>query len=97
MDFFGMGMGEILLILVVALLIWGPGRIVEIGRTLGKLTSTLRKASTDLTTQITRELEVEEKKLPPPSKASNGNKTEETTDADTVEPADTEMTSPRDQ
>jgi sec-independent protein translocase protein TatA len=96
MDFFGMGMGEILLILVVALLIWGPSRIVEIGRTLGKLTSTLRKASTDLTTQITREVEGEAKSPPPQSKASHDNKTEETTDADTVEPADTETTSPRD-
>jgi len=97
MDFFGMGIGEIVLILVVALLIWGPGRIVEIGRTLGKLTSTLRRASTDLTTQITREIEGEEKHPPPQSKASRSNKTEETTDADTVEPTDTEMTSPRDQ
>lgn len=62
MDFFGIGMGEILLILVIALVIWGPGRVIEIGRTLGKLAHTLRKASSDLTAQVTKELEKEDLK-----------------------------------
>jgi sec-independent protein translocase protein TatA len=65
MDFLGMGIGEILLILVLALIIWGPGRITEIGRTLGKIVHTLRKATFDLTTQITKETEEQEKKRPP--------------------------------
>ena len=65
MDLFGMGIGEILLILVVALIIWGPGRITEIGRTLGKMARTLKKASFDLTSQLTKEIEEEEKKPPP--------------------------------
>ncbi len=65
MDFFGMGMGEILLILVVALIIWGPGRIAEIGRTLGKIVHALKKATFDLTAQITKEMEEQEKKRPP--------------------------------
>jgi sec-independent protein translocase protein TatA len=68
MDFFGMGMGEIVLILLVALIIWGPGRITEVGRTLGKVARTLKKATFDLTTQITRETEEQEKKQPPPEK-----------------------------
>ncbi len=65
MDFFGIGMGEILLILVIALIIWGPGRIVEIGRTLGRIVRTLKKASFDLTTQITKELEEKEENHSP--------------------------------
>ena len=65
MDFFGIGMGEILLILVIALIIWGPGRIVQIGRTLGRIMRTLRKASFDLTTQITKELEEKEENHSP--------------------------------
>ncbi len=68
MDFFGIGMGEVLLILIIALIIWGPGRVIEIGRTLGKIVRTLRKASSDLTAQVTRELEKEEKDHPPPPK-----------------------------
>jgi len=95
MDFFGMGMGEILLIIVVALIIWGPGRIVEIGRTLGKLAGTLRKASFDLTTQITKELEGEEKRPQPRSKASRVNQPKETTDASRAESTGTDTTSPR--
>ncbi len=66
MDFFGMGTGEILLILVVALVLWGPGRLVEISRTIGRTMHNLRKSTVDFTTQITRELEDQEKK--PPSK-----------------------------
>ena len=66
MDFFGIGMGEVLLILVVALIIWGPGRIVEIGRTLGKIVRTLKKASFDLTAQVTKELEGKEEHPPRP-------------------------------
>ena len=62
MDFIGMGMGEILFILVVALIIWGPGRITEVGRTLGKIMRNLKKATSDLTTQITKETEEQEKK-----------------------------------
>ena len=96
MDFFGMGMGEILLILVVALIIWGPGRIVEIGRTLGRMVGTLRKASFDLTTQISKELEGEEKRTPPQSRAKSGDETKEPSDVDTAEPRDEEVTSPRD-
>ncbi len=68
MGLFDIGSAEILLILVVALIIWGPGRIVEIGRTLGRMMRTLKKASLDLTTQVTKELEQEEKEHSPRSK-----------------------------
>ncbi len=57
MDFFDIGPGEILVILIVALIVWGPDRLVEIGRTLGKTVHTFRKAASDLTTQITKEVE----------------------------------------
>ena len=71
MDFFGIGSGEVLLILVVALIVLGPGRIVEVGRTLGRIARTLKKASFDLTSQVTKELEIEEKKTPPQSEKKN--------------------------
>ena len=64
MDFFGLGMGEVLLILVVALIIWGPRRIPEIARTIGKTMRAFRKATLDLTNAVTRELNMEEKGLP---------------------------------
>ncbi len=61
MDFLGIGPGEILLIIVVALLLWGPGRIVEIARTFGKVLHTIRKEANGLTSQLTTELEEQKK------------------------------------
>jgi len=69
MEFFGMGAGEILLILFLALIIWGPHKIPEIARTLGKAMRTLKKASFDLSTTVTKELDIEEKDHPPKAKA----------------------------
>jgi sec-independent protein translocase protein TatA len=66
MDFLGIGGWEILLVLIIALLIWGPGRVVEVGRTLGKWVRILRKATSDLTAQVTKELDRQEKEPPPP-------------------------------
>ncbi len=65
MDLFGMGTGEILLIVVVALIIWGPGRAIEISRTLGKMLHNFKKAAFDLTEQISKETGEQEKKPPP--------------------------------
>ncbi|MBI2288127.1 MAG: twin-arginine translocase subunit TatB, partial [Chloroflexi bacterium] len=61
---FDMGPLEILLILIVALIIWGPGRIPEIARTLGRMVRSLRKLSSEFTTTITKELDAAEKQLP---------------------------------
>ena len=65
MNFFDIGALEILLILVVALIIWGPEKIPEIARTLGKTVRALRKATFDLTAAVTKELETKEKDLVP--------------------------------
>ena len=76
MGFLGIGTWEILLILILALIILGPGKLTEFAKTLGRTVSAIRKTSTDLTTAVTRELEAE-KKEPPPSqpkeaRAENG-------------------------
>lgn len=60
MDFFGIGPMEILLILVIALIIFGPGKLPEIGRTVGKAIYALKKATSDLTAQVTKEMETKE-------------------------------------
>ena len=100
MGFFDMGPLEILLILVVALIIWGPGRIPEIARTLGKTMRALKKATFDLTTAISKEIDIEEKDHPPPSRTNSGHKTKELSepsDVDKAELSTTETTRPRDQ
>jgi sec-independent protein translocase protein TatB len=66
MGFQGIGIWEILLILIVALIVLGPSRLPGIARTLGKTVRAIKKASADLTANITRELE-ETKNEPSPS------------------------------
>ncbi len=77
MDFFSIGSAEVLLTLIVALIILGPGRVVEVGRTLGKIARALRKASFDLTAQVTKEFESEEKDHPPQPERKTSSKTKE--------------------
>ena len=45
---FGLGFTEILVILVVALLVFGPDRLPELARNLGKGLAEFRRASSDL-------------------------------------------------
>jgi len=59
MGFSGIGIWEILLIIVVALIVLGPSKIPEIARKLGQAVRAIRKASTELTTAVTREVESE--------------------------------------
>jgi sec-independent protein translocase protein TatA len=61
MDFQGIGAGEILLIVIVALLIWGPNRIVQIGRTLGKTVHSFKKAASDMTIKLEKEVDEHKK------------------------------------
>ncbi len=65
MDFLGMGWGEVLMILVVALLLWGPGKVIEVSRSLGKTVSAFKKALNDVTVQASRELEEQKRQTPP--------------------------------
>ena len=57
MGFSGIGMWEIIFVLVIALIIWGPNKLPEIARTLGKAVRVLKKASFDLTAAVTKEIE----------------------------------------
>ena len=52
----GIGVVEILFILVIALVIFGPARLPEIARALGKGMYWMRNASSNLTQQISKEL-----------------------------------------
>jgi TatA/E family protein of Tat protein translocase len=59
-----LGGPEIVLILVVALIVFGPRKLPEIGKTMGKMLAEFRKASTDFKRTIEDEVEAE-KSLPP--------------------------------
>ena len=53
--FFDFGSGEILLILLVAFLIFGPDKIPELARNIGKFINDIKRASEDIKTEISRE------------------------------------------
>ena len=54
------GFPEMVLIFVVALLVFGPKRLPELGKSLGRGISEFRRASSDLRNSIEREIEAAE-------------------------------------
>lgn len=65
--FGSLGVMELVLIFAVILIVFGPRRVPEIGRTLGKALGEFRKATDDLKSTIEREVRLEElKKITPP-------------------------------
>lgn len=60
--FGSLGIPELLLIFIVALIVFGPKKLPEIGRTLGKAMGEFKKATDDFKNTIEREVHVEELK-----------------------------------
>jgi sec-independent protein translocase protein TatA len=56
MNIFGIGLPEMILILVVALLIFGPKKLPEIGSSLGKAIRGFQDASKDFENEFKREV-----------------------------------------
>ena len=56
MNFLGLGPMEIILILIVALIIFGPRRLPELASGLGKAMREFRKMSSELTRDWTKEI-----------------------------------------
>ncbi len=48
MNFFGVGIFEMFFVMVVALLVLGPSRMVEVSRTLGRYVRELQRATSEI-------------------------------------------------
>jgi sec-independent protein translocase protein TatA len=59
MDFFGIGLPEIVFILLIAFILFGPKRILEISKTAGKVARNLSRDASDIQDRLTKELEGE--------------------------------------
>ena len=62
MNFFGMGPGELLLIFLLVLIVFGPGKLPEIGSALGKGIKEFRKATDEITQELSKSMDDEKNK-----------------------------------
>lgn len=61
---FGLGFGEILIVLVLALVLLGPERLPDAAKQLGKGLREFKKATSEIKQQVEKELYSDEKHLP---------------------------------
>ena len=71
MNIFGVGLPEVTVILILALLIFGPKKLPELGKQLGKTLKSLKKASNEFQNEIDKVMNEEDKEEFPKSIESN--------------------------
>ena len=71
--FGSIGMPELLIILTVALIVFGPRKLPELGRSLGKSLQEFKRASNELKHTLDEEISLEDKqRTAPPDPATLG-------------------------
>ena len=60
MNIFGIGLPEIIVILILGLLIFGPKRLPQLGRTIGKTLRGIQTASKEFENEINKTLQLNE-------------------------------------
>ena len=66
------GVWEMVIILVIALIVFGPRKLPELGRSLGKSLGEFKRASNELRNTLDEEIRVEERRTPKAAVAKTG-------------------------
>ena len=66
MNFLGLGPAEIFVVMLLALIVFGPGKLPEIGQGLGRAIRQFRTATSEITEEFNRELNIEKMLQDPP-------------------------------
>ena len=70
--FGSIGMPELIIIFVIALIVFGPRKLPELGRSLGRSLAEFKRASNELRHTLEEEIRVEEQQIDPKAPGSTG-------------------------
>ena len=84
--FGSIGMPELIIIFVIALIIFGPRKLPELGRSLGKSLAEFKRASNELKSTLEEEIRLEEQQKTEPAKTAQAQTT--ATPASGTQPAE---------
>jgi sec-independent protein translocase protein TatA len=87
--FGSIGMPELIIIFMIALIIFGPRKLPELGRSLGKSLGEFKRASNELRNTLDEEIRLEEQRVAEPVRRAESERTTaaaEPVHADVVEP-----------
>ena len=87
------GMPELLIILTLALIIFGPRKLPELGRSLGKSLGEFKKASNELRNTLDEEIRIEEEQST--ARSATSPSPAAAAPVDPEDPAEAEQTVPR--
>lgn len=71
---FGIGMPELIVIFIVALLVFGPKALPDLGKALGRGLREFKRASEELKEGLTTDIRLDEEEKPATQAASTGDK-----------------------
>jgi TatA/E family protein of Tat protein translocase len=73
--FGSIGMPELIIIFMIALIIFGPRKLPELGRSLGKSLGEFKRASNELRNTLDEEIRIEEQRAAEPAKPAEATTT----------------------
>lgn len=74
------GMPELIIIFVIALIVFGPRRLPDLGRSLGRAISEFKRATNELRTTVEHEIELEERRATEASRPAGSEPAPQTSD-----------------